>query len=187
MWNSIFKGFGRKAKVSIKHYYLLTNLTSWLPWSIDGDLYALWVDCNDAGGAADADDQVEGLPPPAPSDDPEVVELGHVVLHHLRVVPQLPTKVLIVADSQVHHRPVLYVTQRNHFEGRGKGLVRPPMVWKCCAENIGGTWKEHSFQKASLKRASFELTKRQVMSSKKRQVSSLKKASFYGNLKKASF
>ena len=64
----------------------------------------------------DADDQVEGLPPPAPPDDPQVVELGHVVLHHLRVVPQLPTKVLIVADSQVDHCAVLYVTQRNHFE-----------------------------------------------------------------------
>ena len=90
----------------------------------------------------DADDQAEGLPPPAPPDDPEVVELGHVVLHHLGVVPQLPTKVLIVADSQVHHRPVLNVTQGNHFESRGKGLVRPPMAWKRCAENIRRTYEK---------------------------------------------
>ena len=64
----------------------------------------------------DADDEVEGLAPAAPADDPQVVELGHVVLHHLRVVPQLSAKVLVVPDPQVDHRPVLYVTQRDHFE-----------------------------------------------------------------------
>ena len=89
----------------------------------------------------DADDQAEGLPPPAPPDDPEVVELGHVVLHHLRVVPQLPAKVLIVPDSQVDHRAVLDVTQCDHFESRRKGLVRSPVAWKRCAQNIRGTLK----------------------------------------------
>ena len=125
----------------LKHYYLLTNLTSWLARSIDGDLYALGVDGNDAGSGADADDEVEGLPPPAPPDDPEVVELGHVVLHHLGVVPQLPAKVLIVPDSQVDHRAVLDVTQCDHFESRRKGLVRSPVAWKSCAQNIRGTLK----------------------------------------------
>ena len=115
------------------------NLTSGRSGPVYGDFYGFGVDCDEVGLGVDADDQAEGLPPPAPPDDPEVVELGHVVLHHLGVVPELPTKVLIVADSQVHHRPVLNVTQRNHFESRGKGLVRPPMVWKCCTENIGGT------------------------------------------------
>ena len=64
----------------------------------------------------DADNEVERLAPAAPADDPQVVELGHVVLHHLRVVPQLSAKVLVVPDPQVDHRPVLYVTQRDHFE-----------------------------------------------------------------------
>ena len=86
-----------------------------------------------------ADDQVEGLAPPAPADDPEIVELGHIVLHHLGVVPQLPTKVLVVPNSQVHHRSVLNVTQRNHFESRRKGLVRPPVAWKRCTQNIWRT------------------------------------------------
>ena len=93
------------------------------------------------GLGVDADDEVEGLPPPAPPDDPEVVELGHVVLHHLRVVPQLPAKVLIVPDSQVDHRAVLDVTQGDHFESRRKGLVRSPVAWKSCAQNIRGTLK----------------------------------------------
>ena len=70
------------------------------------------------GLGVDADDEVEGLPPPAPPDDPEVVELGHIVLHHLGVVPQLPTKVLIVADSQVHHRPVSLNAITLKAEGR---------------------------------------------------------------------
>ena len=91
-------------------------LTSWFSGAIHGHLDALGVDGNDARGGAYGDDEVEGLAPAAPADDPQVVELGHVVLHHLRVVPQLSAKVLVVPDPQVDHRPVLYVTQRDHFE-----------------------------------------------------------------------
>ena len=91
-------------------------LTSWFSGAIHGDLDALGVDSHYVGLGVDADDEVEGLAPAAPADDPQVVELGHVVLHHLRVVPQLSAKVLVVPDPQVDHRPVLYVTQRDHFE-----------------------------------------------------------------------
>ena len=114
-------------------------LTSWFSGAIHCDLDALGVDRHYVGLGVDADDEVEGLAPAAPADDPQVVELGHVVLHHLRVVPQLSAKVLVVPDPQVDHRPVLYVTQRDHFESRRQGFVRPPVAWKRCAKDVWGT------------------------------------------------
>ena len=51
-----------------------------------------------------------------PPDEPEIVELGHLVLHDGRAVPQLGAVVLIVARSQGHYRPVRHVAQRDHLE-----------------------------------------------------------------------
>ena len=50
-----------------------------------------------------------------PSDEPEIVELGHLVLHDGRAVAQLRTVVLIVARPQCHDRPVRHVAQRDHL------------------------------------------------------------------------
>ena len=54
----------------------------------------------------------------ATANDPEVIELCHVVLHDGSVVAQLPAEVLIVPHPQVHHRTVLHVTQRYHLQRR---------------------------------------------------------------------
>ena len=123
------------------HKNRMWRLTSGFPGTVHGHLHTLGVDGDERRGAADEDAQVETLAAAAPTNKPEIVELGHVVLHHLRVVPQLPAKVLIVPDSQVDHRAVLDVTQCDHFESRRKGLVRSPVAWKSCAQNIRGTLK----------------------------------------------
>jgi hypothetical protein len=52
----------------------------------------------------------------AAANNPEIVELCHVVLHDGGVVAQLPAEVLVVPHPQVHHRPVVYVTQRYHLQ-----------------------------------------------------------------------
>ena len=59
---------------------------------------------------------VETLPSPTSSDYPQIVELGHVVLHHGRVVPQLPTEVLVVAGPEADDCSVLHITEGDHFE-----------------------------------------------------------------------
>ena len=51
-----------------------------------------------------------------PADEPEIVELGHLVLHDGRAVPQLGAVVLVVARSQCDYRPVRHVAQRDHLE-----------------------------------------------------------------------
>ena len=41
------------------------------------------------------------------------------------LVPEFATKVFIVADPEVAHRPVLHVRQCNHLEGHRQRLVGP--------------------------------------------------------------
>ena len=52
----------------------------------------------------------------APSDEPQVVELGHLVLHDGAAVPQLRTEVLVVAGPHRDHGAVPHVAQRHHLE-----------------------------------------------------------------------
>ena len=75
----------------------------------------------------------------ATPNNPQIVELGHIVLHYGCVVPQLAAKVLVVADPQVHHRPVLHVAEGDDLEGHGEGLVGAPVVGQGGAEHIGCT------------------------------------------------
>ena len=92
-----------------------SKLTSRLPWAVHRDLHALGVDGEDGGRARDDDVQVEALPPAAPSNEPQVVELGHVVLHDGRVVAQLAAEVLVIPRPQGHHRAVSHLAQRDHL------------------------------------------------------------------------
>ena len=94
---------------------IIFRLTSRLPGPVHGDLHALGVDGEDGGRARDDDVQVEALPPAAASDEPEVVELGHVVLHDGRVVAQLAAEVLIIPRPQGHNCAVRHLAQRNHL------------------------------------------------------------------------
>ena len=50
-----------------------------------------------------------------PPDEPEIVELGNLVLHDGRAVAQLRAVVLVVARTQSHDRPVRHVAQRDHL------------------------------------------------------------------------
>ena len=86
------------------------RLTSWLSGPVHGDLHALGVDGEDGRRARDDDVQVEALAPAAASNKPKVVELGHVVLHHGRVVAQLAAEVLVIPRPQGHHRAVCDLT-----------------------------------------------------------------------------
>ena len=79
---------------------------------------------------------VETLPSPTPPDYPQIVELGHVVLHHGRVVPQLPTEVLVVAGPEGHHGTVGDLAEGDNLEGRGESLVAPPVSWKSRTEDV---------------------------------------------------
>ena len=102
---------------------LLTNLTSRFSGTIHCNFDGLAVDSNPGWHARDHDVQVEALAAATAANEAEIVELGDVVLHDGRVVPQLPTKVLIVASSQSDHSPIIDLTQGNHFEGGGKSFV----------------------------------------------------------------
>ena len=101
------------------------RLTSGFPGTVHRHLHTLGVDGHLGRGRADEDVQVETLPPPAPPDKPEIVELGHVVLHHGRVVPQLPTEVLVVAGPEGDHGAVANLAEGDHLEGHRQRLVRP--------------------------------------------------------------
>ena len=91
------------------------RLTSRLPRPVYGDLHALGVDGEDGRRARDEDVQVEALAPAAAPDKPQVVELGHVVLHDGRVVTELATEVLIITRPQGDHRAVRDLAQRNYL------------------------------------------------------------------------
>jgi hypothetical protein len=52
----------------------------------------------------------------AAANNPQIIELCHIVLHDGGVVAQLTAKVLVVPHPQVHHRPVVNVAQRYHLK-----------------------------------------------------------------------
>jgi len=63
----------------------------------------------------------------APADEPQIVELGHLVLHQGSAVAQLRAKVLVVARSYGHGRAVRNLAERHHLERHRKRLVGPPV------------------------------------------------------------
>lgn len=71
----------------------------------------------------------ETLTSSAAAHEAEVVEAGHLVLHHARGVAQLGRVVLVVARHHRHHRPVGYVSQGDHLSEAArkvKRFNRPP-------------------------------------------------------------
>jgi len=63
----------------------------------------------------------------AASDEPKVVELGHLVLHDGRAVPQLGAVIFIVARLDGDHCAVHHVAQRDHLEGHRQRLIGSPV------------------------------------------------------------
>lgn len=62
-----------------------------------------------------------------PAHESQIVELGHLVLHHRRTVAQLGAIVLIISRPHRHHRSVHDVAQGHHLEGNWQCLVRSPV------------------------------------------------------------
>ena len=92
------------------------RLTSGFPGTVHGHLHTLGVDGDERRGAADEDAQVETLAPSAPANKPEIVELGHVVLHDGRVVSQLSAEVLVVAGAHRDEGAVGNLLEREHLK-----------------------------------------------------------------------
>lgn len=90
------------------------------------------------GVRLDANGDREGLAASTAADEAQIVELGHLVLHHGLVVAHLPAVVLIVAGLDCDYGSVLDIVQGDHFEGAGKALVAAPVVGQGGAENGRG-------------------------------------------------
>lgn len=116
----------------------LTLLGSGLAGSIDGDFDGLGVGGDLRNGVRlDADGDREGLSSAAASNESQIVEFGHLVLHHGLVVAHLPAVVLIVAGLDCDDGAVLNVVQGDHFEGAREALVAAPVIGQRRAEDGG--------------------------------------------------
>ncbi|GIY88475.1 hypothetical protein CEXT_639351 [Caerostris extrusa] len=73
----------------------------------------------------------------APSDEPEVVEFGHLVLHDGRRISQLRAVVLVVSRLDGHQGAVDDLSQADHPKRDGKGLVGPPVRGQGRADDAG--------------------------------------------------
>lgn len=63
----------------------------------------------------------------ASTDEPKIVELGHLILHHRGGISQLRAAILVVPCTHCHQGPVTDLAQGYHLERYRKRLVRPPM------------------------------------------------------------
>ena len=70
---------------------------------------------------------ISRLTSPASPDEPQIVELGHLVLHEGGRVPQLGAAILVVARANGDQRAVPDLAESDHLERDREGLVRPPM------------------------------------------------------------
>ena len=118
------------------HKNRMWRLTSGFPGTVHGHLHTLGVDGDERRGAADEDAQVETLAPSAPANKPEIVELGHVVLHDGRVVSQLSAEVLVVARPQTDHSPVADLAEGDDLKGGGESFVASPVCRESRAKNV---------------------------------------------------
>ena len=74
-----------------------SHLCPGLPGAVHRDLDGLVVGRHLHGLGHDGDRDGEALPPAAPTHEPEVRELGELVLHDGGAVPDLPAPVVIIA------------------------------------------------------------------------------------------
>ena len=67
------------------------------------------------------------LTPSTASDEAQVVEFRHLILHISDAVAQLGGVVLVVARADRHFRAVLHFAEGHQLEGDWQRLVRPPV------------------------------------------------------------
>lgn len=118
----------------------LTLLGSWFAWSVDRnfDCFGVGGDLNLVEGA-DNDGDRERLSAAAATDEPQVVEFGHLVLHHGCVVAKLSAPVLVVSGFDRDDCVVRNVVQSDDFEGTREAFVRSPVIRQHGAQNRGRT------------------------------------------------
>ena len=71
------------------------------------------------------------------ADEPQIVELGHVILDGGAAVAQFGGPVLVVTSPQRHQRPVVDVAEADDAEGRRQRLVGAPVTRQRCTEHRG--------------------------------------------------
>jgi len=69
----------------------------------------------------------KGLTSAAPADEPEVVELGDLVLHQRGGVPQFRATILVITSADRHQSPIPDLAEGDHFKRHWKGLVGSPV------------------------------------------------------------
>lgn len=72
----------------------------------------------------------------AAPDEPQVVELGDLVLDQGGTVAQLGRTVLVVAGFERDGRAVRHLGQYDHLERTGQRLVGPPVRGQCAAQHV---------------------------------------------------
>lgn len=76
------------------------------------------------------------LTTPTAADESQIVEFGHLILHHRRTVAQLGAPVLVVARVYRDHRAVAHVRQRHHLEGDRQRFVAAPVLGQLRAKKV---------------------------------------------------
>ena len=79
---------------------------------------------------------LEFLTSATPADEPEVIKLGHLVLHDSRTVAKFRTVVLVVSRPDGDEGAVQDVSKCHHFECDGQSLVGAPMRRKDGAHKV---------------------------------------------------
>ena len=89
-----------------KHAGKVSSFGSWFSRTVHRDLDGLVVGGHLHGLGHDRDGDREALPPPAPTHEPEVGELGQLVLHDGGAVPDLSAPVIVIAALDTHEGAV---------------------------------------------------------------------------------
>lgn len=76
------------------------------------------------------------LTPSAATDEPQIVELGYLVLDQSGRVAQLGRAVLVIAGFERDGRAVRHLGQYDHLERAGQRLVGPPVGGQCAAQHV---------------------------------------------------
>jgi len=120
-----------------KHAREESSLGSGLSLTIHGHLDSLVIGGALQGFGLDCDEDCEGLAPPAPPHEPQVAELGELVLHDGGAVPDLPAVVVIVPTLDTHQGSIRDLLEREDFESCRESFVTSPVVGEGGAEDTG--------------------------------------------------
>ena len=63
------------------------------------------------------------------SDEPQVIELCHLILHESSRVPQFRATVLIISRPHGDKGAITDLPQSHHFESHRQSFIRTPVRW----------------------------------------------------------